>query len=357
MFEYENGKFTGRRFLSAKEHEEEQNKGCLIQLMIIGLPIFFIFSCVQSCFEDESNEAIENESAYELKDNGVNDSSNALINKPSKTADVLKIEEYMKKATDAEKEKNQDSVIYYTTKAINESKLDTNSILYAYRAVAKYRKEDLYGAISDYDKAFEAGVRKNKMSYEYKAISSYLKYELGDIKNSISELEELSIHNPDIDIVTSFLFNIYSDTDDIENAKTKALKLIKFPDLDYKMKGLKFLNDLAVKENNYSDMILYLDKLLELSKKNNLISNPIYYRNLGIAKIKTNDFYGGISTLLDGISLNPNYGDFYIYLGEAKINLGNKQGACEDWKKALKMDITNTDSLKDLNLFMTKYCN
>ena len=67
--------------------------------------------------------------------------------------------------------------------------------------------------------------------------------------------------------------------------------------------------------------------------------NPKYvdaYNNIAFVKRKKeiNDNYGAIFYATKALEIDPNYSNAYLNRGVAKENLGDMNGACDDWEKA-----------------------
>ena len=60
------------------------------------------------------------------------------------------------------------------------------------------------------------------------------------------------------------------------------------------------------------------------------------YNNIAFVKRKReiNDTYGAIFYATKALEIDPNYSNAYLNRGVAKKNLGDMNGACDDWRKA-----------------------
>ena len=64
-----------------------------------------------------------------------------------------------------------------------------------------------------------------------------------------------------------------------------------------------------------------------------------FYR--GLIKYKySKDFYGAISDFMRAIEYDKDDGEIIYYLGLTKYQIGDKNGACNDWRKAVKLGYT-----------------
>ena len=68
------------------------------------------------------------------------------------------------------------------------------------------------------------------------------------------------------------------------------------------------------------------------------------YNNISFVKRlkKVNDNYGAIFYATKAIEIDPNYSLPYLNRGVAKENIGDLQGACEDWRKASSLGNEST---------------
>ena len=62
------------------------------------------------------------------------------------------------------------------------------------------------------------------------------------------------------------------------------------------------------------------------------------------------DFAGAKIDFDAAIYMNPDYADAYNNRGRVRHYLGDNQGACSDWKKALELGIEDSQEMID------KYC-
>ena len=62
------------------------------------------------------------------------------------------------------------------------------------------------------------------------------------------------------------------------------------------------------------------------------------YYALAVQKSQQNDYRGVIVASTEVIRLTPNNADAYIYRGNARDNLGDKQAAIQDYNQAIKIN-------------------
>jgi len=166
------------------------------------------------------------------------------------------------------------------------------------RALEKSKKGDYYGAISDFSKAIEInpyddyafynrGWNKAKLKDHYGAISDYTK------------AIEINPHE-------SAYYN--------RGISKRTLK-------------------------DYYGAISDYKKSIEINPQKLDAYNNISYikRNKEI-----NDNYGAIFYATKAIEIDPNYSSAYLNRGVAKENLGDMNGACDDWRKASSLGNEST---------------
>ena len=60
-------------------------------------------------------------------------------------------------------------------------------------------------------------------------------------------------------------------------------------------------------------------------------------------KSKLEDYYAAIYALNKSIKLNSSDPDVYVNRGNAKYSIGDKKGACDDFKKAISLGHKDTE--------------
>jgi len=81
-------------------------------------------------------------------------------------------------------------------------------------------------------------------------------------------------------------------------------------------------------------------------------NDALAYGNRGITRSELGDKQGAIDDYTQAIKINPNYADAYYNRGNTHSELGNKQGAIDDYTQAIKINpylLITICELHDLN--------
>ena len=193
---------------------------------------------------------------------------------------------------------------------------------------------------------------------------------MGDTSVAISELTTLLTINPFF--IEAYLERgfLKHDTMDIFQAKLIA------PDLP---NVYLIASEIAVSQKDLKKALIEINKAISLDS---LIESG--YRNRAVIKTMMNDYHGAyrdfskaisleplnaenyfnrafmimehmdlsfieesIKDFDKAISIDPNYGNAYLGRSQARFKLGNKDGACEDAKVAVKMKVSNASKLEE----------
>ena len=91
--------------------------------------------------------------------------------------------------------------------------------------------------------------------------------------------------------------------------------------------------------NDYKTAILDFTKAIELSKN---APDPVHYVNRAGSKYELEDYNGSIQDCNLAIEIDPNFSASYIERGKAKLMLGQNEGACADFSKAVSLGFIDT---------------
>lgn len=113
-----------------------------------------------------------------------------------------------------------------------------------------------------------------------------------------------------------------------------------------------YLGNIYQNEGNLAEAIKVYSKAIEFGKINGEDFELIYayYLNRGNCYIKQNDFAKAIIDYNQTIKLKPDAGATYVNRGIALYKTGKRKEACDDWKKAKSLGMTN------VNQYLARYC-
>ncbi|MCE3278231.1 MAG: hypothetical protein K0S44_422 [Bacteroidetes bacterium] len=95
--------------------------------------------------------------------------------------------------------------------------------------------------------------------------------------------------------------------------------------VEYYEKALKKKLDKAIDENNYTQMLILSNELIEIDS-----SEAFYYYTRGIAKYKLNNLTDAAADFTACINMKPNdFPDAYYYRGICKFNMNDFQKAAK----------------------------
>ena len=227
-----------------------------------------------------------------------------------------------------------EKAIKYLNKAIKEYSLEGDAFYnrgIAYRELGKPEE-----AIKDYLKAIKLD---SELGGQWAYNNIALAYDdLGDYKNAKKYIDMAVIINPKEGL---FLENRGSYNFELENFK-QAVK-------DYEKAGEMYL-----KYKNKTRMYA------ECPKNKNLIHCQMdswYYYNLGLAKENLDDLKGALDNYNKAIEINFPSEEKYFWFssrGDIKYELGDEEGACNDYKLAISLGDDETNEW--LNSRDGKWC-
>jgi tetratricopeptide (TPR) repeat protein len=109
--------------------------------------------------------------------------------------------------------------------------------------------------------------------------------------------------------------------------------------------AISLCGELNFQNEDYINALKYFNRNLKSDP-----NNPDYYKARGKTYLKTRTFTYAINDLSMALDLKPDDGETYLYLGLAKYETGDKEGACSDLQKAQRFG--NTLALK----YSIEYC-
>ena len=201
---------------------------------------------------------------------------------------------YIDKSYESEERGDYEEALFYLNKAIKIDSKDSNS--YYLRGWIKKKLKDSIGALEDFERAVEINPEDEDSYFQI----GFLKAKSKDYYGSI-------------------------------NAYNIAIKLDKTNPISFYNRGLSKSNIGFIK-----GAISDYNRAIEI--------NPNYadaYYNLGNLAKDSKDFYLAISYYNKVIKIDSNF-EAYTNRGISKSEIGDKKGACDDYKKAINVGSVST---------------
>ena len=213
------------------------------------------------------------------------------------------------------------------SKLANSSK---SEILFTYRAKISVLQGNYKAAAMDLTNAIE----KNKDNPNYYKERGIAYMNTGKFKEAVGDFSKALKLEPS-DFNTYILRGkAYNEAKDFSSAeKDISTYLDYFPE---DQSAINLAGELCYSNQNYIGALKYFNKNLRLDG-----TRADYFKARGktYLRIKMNKYaFDDLSMALD---LNPDDGETWYYKGLVRFQSGDKQGACDDWNKALKKGYTN----------------
>ncbi len=233
-------------------------------------------------------------------------------------------------------DKLTEEVDYYIRKGDIESALEylNNSYsdyqkepcYYALRAKLYALKENYAAAIADYSAALS--LNKDSSSYYFSRGLAYLKSE--KYKNAIDDFTrglKLSPENFEFYLTRA---NAFAGLSDFSSAIKDVEFYLGFFTED--QKAIFSCGEYYYQNADYLNALKYFNKNLKIDS-----ANPEYFKARGKTYLQTKTFNYAINDLAMSLDLKPDDGETYLYMGLAKYGSGNKDDACSDFQKAIRL--------------------
>jgi tetratricopeptide (TPR) repeat protein len=283
------------------------------------------------------------------------------------------------------------------SKAIEIDPLD--EVMYFNRGRVRYVSSDLEGSIVDYSKAIELkktfdgyfwrGRARLDIKEYYKAIPDFMsalelnpnendkaaalfylaktKHELNDTAGAIEGYNQVLSINPDDSRAKYALLSIkyfprLNALYEKEGRSDKWRKLM----IEQLYRTIKIypeeisLYRSIIEENislrNYEEVIKYSVTFLKLSNKQGKEITARDYNQIAASYRNTKKLYEAISFYNKALEIDPLYPTAIGGLGTTKLYLGDVNGACEDWNKAINLEKIQADSKQLYSGLITENC-
>lgn len=282
------------------------------------------------------------------------------------------------------------------SKAIEIDPLD--EALYINRGRVRYVSSDLEGSIVDFNKAistkptfggyFWRGRARLDIKEYYKAIPDFMsalelnpnendkaetlfylaktKYELNDTAGAIQGYNQVLSINPDDSLAKDALLAIKYNPrfEDLKNNgdNEKLTRLY----VEYLKERIKIFPEWIpiyrdiIRENsnlrNFEEVIKYSTILMELCNKQGKEITAFDYNQIAASYRNTKKLYEAISFYNKALEIDPLYPTAIGGLRTTKFYLGDVNGACEDWNKAINLEKISDDSKQHYSGLITENC-
>ncbi len=201
--------------------------------------------------------------------------------------------------------------------------------LYYKRGLAYYQIGDYEAAIADYSQAIQINIHDAK-SYNKRGLALY---QIGRLEEAINDYTQAIRINPNLAVAYKNRAEARSHIGDNQGAIEDYTQAIKInPDYAdvYKNRGI-------------ARYLLGTPPVFSQTIKVNP-QDAVAYNNRGNARSDLGDFQGAIEDYTQAIQINPNYVDAYYNRGNARSDLGDLEGAIEDYTQAIQLHPNYADA-------------
>ncbi|MBN3923560.1 tetratricopeptide repeat protein [Nostoc sp. NMS4] len=215
-----------------------------------------------------------------------------------------------------EKGEYTNAIVNYN-KALKVNQSDVS--LYYKRGLAHYQLGDYEAAIADYSQAIQMNLHDAKF-YNKRGLALY---QLGRLDEAINDYTQAIRINPNVAVAYKNRAEARSYVGDNQGAiedYTQAIKINPHYADAYKNRGIS--RYLLGSQPGFPQAIKINPQ------------DAIAYKKRGNARSDLGDFEGAIEDYTQAIQINPSYADAYYNCGNARLEIADKQGAIEDFQKA-----------------------
>ncbi|MEH2061190.1 MAG: tetratricopeptide repeat protein [Nostoc sp.] len=201
--------------------------------------------------------------------------------------------------------------------------------LYYKRGLAHYQLGDYEAAIADYSQAMQMNIHDAKF-YNKRGLALY---QLGRLEEAINDYTQAIRINPHVAVAyknrAEARYHVGDNQGAIEDY-TQAIKINPHYADAYKNRGIA--RYLLGSQPGFPQAIKINPQ------------DAIAYKKRGNARSDLGDFEGAIEDYTQAIQINPSYGDAYYNRGNARSDLGDFQGAIEDYTQAIQINHSYADA-------------
>ncbi|MBD2525915.1 tetratricopeptide repeat protein [Nostoc sp. FACHB-133] len=221
----------------------------------------------------------------------------------------------------------------YTNAIVNYSKAlkvtSSDIDLYYKRGLTHYQIGDYEAAIADYSQAIQMNIQDAK-SYNKRGLALS---QLGRLEEAINDYTQAIRINPNVAVAYKNRAEARSHIGDNQGAiedYTQAIKINPHYADAYKNRGIaRYL--LGFQPG--------FPQAIKINPK-----DAIAYKKRGNARSDLGDFEGAIEDYTQAIQINPNYADAYYNRGNAHSDLGDFERAIEDYTQAIQINYNYADA-------------
>jgi tetratricopeptide (TPR) repeat protein len=210
---------------------------------------------------------------------------------------------------------------------------------FALRADVYMLEENYAAAVADYSMALS--LDKNEPEYYFNRGQAFLRSE--KFRNATDDFSKGLRLEP-----AQFEFYLeraqaYAGLSDYKAAVSDAVFYLDFFPED--QQAISLCGELNYQNEDYINALKCFNRNMKSDP-----NNADYYKARGKTYLKTKTYTYAISDLAMSLDLKPDDGETYLYMGLAKYETGDKEGACSDLQKAQRFG--NTLALK----YSIEYC-
>ncbi|MBW4427260.1 MAG: tetratricopeptide repeat protein [Nostoc desertorum CM1-VF14] len=201
--------------------------------------------------------------------------------------------------------------------------------LYYKRGLAYYQVGDYEAAIADYSQAIQMNLHDAK-SYNKRGLALS---QLGRLEEAINDYSEAIRINPNVAVAYKNRAEARSHVGDNQGAiedYTQAIKINPHYADTYKNRGIA--RYLLSSQPGFPQAIKINPK------------DAIAYKKRGNARSDLGDFEGAIEDYTQAIQINSNYADAYYNRGNVRSDLGDFEGAIEDYTQTIQINSNYADA-------------
>ena len=201
--------------------------------------------------------------------------------------------------------------------------------LYYKRGLAHYQVGDYEAAITDYSQAIQMNLHDAK-SYNKRGLALY---QLGRLEEAINDYTQAIRINPNVAVTYKNRAEARSHVGDNQGAiedYTQAIKINPHYADAYKNRGIA--RYLLGSQPGFPQAIKINPQ------------DAIAYKKRGNARSDLGDLEGAIEDYTQAIQINPSYANAYYNRGNTRSDLGDFEGAIEDYTQAIEINFNYADA-------------